>query len=109
MSGTLSVEFKPLQIPSALLASGMFGKITVMPNSGRDAYRIPSSALIDLDRQSGFVFVTIDRKKVQKLSITIAGFDKEGMWTDWAFPPGAFLVTQGGPYLKDGAAIRVNP
>jgi RND family efflux transporter MFP subunit len=108
-SGTLTVELKPLSSAGMNLASGMFGKAVILPAAGLDVFRIPFSALLDANQNDGFVFITTDKKKVEKIKIPIAGFDKMGAFTDFRFRANTYLVTEGGPYLSDGVSIYVKP
>jgi len=108
-SGTLTVELKPLNMGNVSLASGMFGKAVITPTKGTEVYRIPFSALLDANQNDGFIFITTDKKVVKKRLIKIAGFDKIGAWTAADFDKNTYLVIEGGPYLKDGAAIIIKP
>lgn len=108
-SGTLTVEIKPLNPSGISLASGMFGKAVVTTSEGIEVYRIPFSALLDANQQHGFIFITSDKKIARKVKINIAGFDKEGAWTDYPFEGHTYLIKEGSPYLKDGADIKIKP
>jgi len=106
-SGTLTVELKPLNTSNIALASGMFGKAVIIPSQGIEVFRIPFSALLDANQNDGFIFITTDKKTVKKIKIKISGFDKIGAWTDFDFDQDIHLITEGGPYLTDGASIHV--
>jgi RND family efflux transporter MFP subunit len=108
-TGTLTVDIKPINVTKISLASGMFGKAVVTSSKGVEMYRIPFSALLDANQQEGFIFITSDKKMAKKIKITIAGFDKESAWTDYPFEQPTYLIIEGGPYLKDGAAIHIKP
>jgi RND family efflux transporter MFP subunit len=108
-SGTLTVELKPLSAGNISLASGMFGKAVIIPSKGMDVFRIPFSALLDANQNDGFIFITTDKKTVKKIKINISGFDKMGAWTHFNFEADTHLITEGGPYLTDGASIYEKP
>lgn len=107
MTGSFTIEIKVIDGKKLSIASGMFGKATIMTTSPIVGWHIPYDALMDGNGGTGFVFVTNDRKKVMKVPVVILGIEKEWVTISQGLESYQYLVTSGSAYLTDGSNIKV--
>jgi RND family efflux transporter MFP subunit len=106
-TGVFSAELQLTDNVSKVLASGLFGKATITPSSKQKVWSIPYDALLDGGSQSGFVFVTNDRKTVQKQHVTIAAIEKDRITISGGLENAHYIIIAGSAYLHDHSIIRV--
>jgi hypothetical protein len=63
--------------------------------------------LLDGDENSGFVFITNDKKQAKKIKVEISRIEHNGVVIDKGLENVQYLIVSGSAYLKDGSAIRV--
>lgn len=107
-SGSFEIELE-LNIKAQQPAVGMFGKATISLTKTNNGYAIPYEALLEANGNKGFVFVTDDRKTVQKIEVTIASIESNHVLIEDGLRGHAFVVISGSPYLTQGAAIQITP
>lgn len=107
------------------LASGLFGKGEIFPVAARSAgatsthnvsaangtksqnWKIPFESLLDGDGSSGYVFVTTQDRKAQKIKVRIAGMEKDSVVIGEGLQEGQTLIISGSAYLTDSSPIRI--
>ncbi|MBW7869088.1 MAG: efflux RND transporter periplasmic adaptor subunit [Brumimicrobium sp.] len=105
-SGTFTVHVQPTKKPTVPLASGMFAKVKIYGETN-ETWKIPYSALIDGDRDKGYVFITEDKKTVSKVEVKIASLQAEYALISSGLENHKFLVVSGSPYLRANSMIEV--
>lgn len=109
-TGLFSIELrlqKTKEKPS--IASGMFGKAVVYASQQSSLWQIPYEALLDGNAGEGFVFVTNDRKKAEKIPVKIASVEKNHVRISSGLENSRYLVVSGSAYLSDQSPITVKP
>lgn len=93
------------------IASGMFGKATIIPAKKREhqgIWKIPYEALLDGDGNTGYVFITNDDKKAKKLKVSIAGIEDHTVTINDGLQDARSLIVSGSAYLTDESAITIH-
>lgn len=105
-SGSFQIE---LQIDFGGLqpAVGLFGKAIITPSVITNGFSIPYEALLEANGKKGFVFVTNDQKKVERVEVTIASIETNRVFIADGLKGYSYVVVSGSPYLTGGAAINV--
>ena len=88
-------------------AVGMFGKATISPAVNYTGHNIPYEALLEANGDKGFVFVTDDRKTVQRVEVTISAIENNRVLIADGLQGHAFVVISGSPYLTNGTKINI--
>ncbi len=105
-SGTFTVDLKPLSLQNIEVATGLFGRAMIIPSEKLDAWSVPYDAIIDGDRDSGFVFITDDEKTVKKVKVRILDIMKDKVLIGGGLENAKALVISGSAYLSDGSPIK---
>lgn len=105
-SGSLQIE---LQVDFAGMqpAVGLFGKALITPSISTNGYSIPYEALLEANGKQGFVFVTNDQKKVERVKVNISAIESNRVIVANGIEGYRYVVTSGSPYLTSGALIQV--
>lgn len=106
MNGSFAVEVT-LQSPGNGLASGLFGKATIQGSRKQQVWKIPYDALLDGDAQSGYVFVTDDRKTSHKIPVLVGGIEKDHVIIVGGLENVKTIIISGSAYLKDKSSIKI--
>jgi multidrug efflux pump subunit AcrA (membrane-fusion protein) len=85
----------------------MFGRANIATFGGSTGFSIPYEALLEADGNKGFVFVTDDRKTVQRVDVTIASIEKNRVLIADGLAGHQYVVVSGSPYLTNGASISI--
>ena len=106
MSGLYQVEIK-LKACNKALATGLFAKTEIKPNSDAVYVTIPVDAVIEGNGKEAFVYTTADNK-AHKQPVKV-GFMKDGMvLLTSGIEKGVKVVTDGSAYLTDGVAVKIS-
>lgn len=109
LTGSFNVEIKFAgQKPE--IAAGMFGKAVVHTTNNKQTiatWAIPYDALLDGDGNSGYVFVTKDGHKAQKIKVTVASIEKDKVIISDGLQDAGALIISGSAYLTDSSKINV--
>jgi len=105
-SGSFEVELI-MDMKGMQPALGMFGKAAIQPSIMNKGYSIPYEALLEANGNKGFVFVTNDKKTVQKREVIIASIENNRVLIADGLNGCAYVVISGSPYLTDGATINI--
>lgn len=109
-TGTFSADISFSGKKPEAIAAGMFGKAIIEPSkmaAGKGNWQIPYEALLDGDGDSGYVFVTNDRKTAKKLKVTISGIDKNTVTVTHGLENAGALIISGSAYLTDQSPVTV--
>ncbi len=106
MGGAFTIELT-LKEKSENQASGLFAKVSITTSKALSGWRIPYTALLDGDAQTGYVFTTNDSKTVQKTIVRIGSITKDEVIILSGLEDKQFLIVSGSAYLKDGSSIKI--
>lgn len=106
MNGSFTLELT-LKSPGFGLASGLFGKATIVGSRKQNVWKIPYDALLDGNALSGYVFVTNDEKMVHKVPVVIGSIEKNEVVIQAGLENAQKLIISGSAYLKDSSAIQI--
>ncbi|EMR01987.1 efflux RND transporter periplasmic adaptor subunit [Cesiribacter andamanensis] len=104
-SGAFGLELKVLNPPARRLASGLFGTAQLRPSHSSTLWRIPHEALLDGHASKGWVFITKDNKRAQKVAVSLAGLDGQWVYVSSGLEGAQSLITRGSAYLTDSSLI----
>lgn len=105
-NGTFLVELT-LQEKPATIASGLFGKATIVPSRTVSAWAIPYDALLDGTQNEGYVFITNDNKTATKVKVTLGGIDNHKVLVTGGLDSAKALIISGSAYLDDHSPITI--
>jgi RND family efflux transporter MFP subunit len=106
-TGTFAIDLTLKESTTATIASGMFGKATIRPVKKTNTWTIPYAALLDGDASEGFVFVTDDRKTVQKVPVRVASVQHNSVVISEGLENHKHLIVSGSAYLNETSAISI--
>lgn len=106
-SGTFAVELTLDEPKIKGLATGLFGKATIIPTKSSSGYTIPYDALLDGGENEGFVFVTNDNKTAQKVKVQLGAIQNDKINVIGGLENATALIVSGSAYLTDGSKIKV--
>lgn len=106
-TGAFTIQLSVKDASGVPLASGLFGKATIVPSKRISGWSIPYDALLDGDENSGFVFTTNDQKTAQKVKVDISKIEHKQVVIDSGLENAQYLILSGSAYLKDGSAIKI--
>lgn len=105
-TGSFQVELK-VDFGKNKPAMGLFARAAITPSQTATGFSIPYEALLEADGRQGFVFVTDDRKTVQRIPVTIGTMDNQQVYVTDGLDGHAWVVVSGSPYLSNGSAIHI--
>lgn len=104
-SGTFDVEMVFIN-PMPRLAAGLLATVSIHPRAVNDLVVIPLDALVETNRTEGNVF-TIKDNKAQLRPIKIAFLHNDQVVVSSGLEEVDFVVTDGAPYLYEGAVVDI--
>jgi RND family efflux transporter MFP subunit len=107
VTGTLWVSLRISGAPTAQLAAGLFGKAKITPRGKIKSWVIPYDAILDGNATEGYVFITKDGKKAEKVRIQISSIDHGKVFVSSGLEEAQSLITSGNAYLDAGSAIKI--
>ncbi|MFZ4521065.1 MAG: efflux RND transporter periplasmic adaptor subunit [Bacteroidales bacterium] len=107
VTGTFTIDIKPVRSLGHSVASGMFGKVTITPSHGRKMWLIPYDALLDGDGSKGYVFVTCDKTRAKKIKVSVAGISRDHVLIDGGLEGCSTVIVSGSAYLTDNSLIHI--
>ncbi len=105
MSGLYQVEIK-LKGCNKPLATGLFAKTEIKPNSDATYVTVPVDAVIEGNGKEAFVY-TAESNKAHKQPVKVAFIRNGKVMLVSGIDKGAKVVTDGSAYLTDGVALKV--
>lgn len=107
-TGTYPVEVA--LVDATGLRAGMVGRVEIRTGAGVPVAVIPVDALLDADGASGAVLVlSPDGSRVERRTISLALLREDRVAVSAGLEGVVSVVTAGGAWLDDGAAVRVTP
>lgn len=106
-TGAFTVELKITPGQETVIAAGMFGKATIFPSEAAPAWQIPYEALLDGNGNSGFVFITNDRKTAEKVTVQIESLNEHYVIISKGLENASQLIISGSAYLSDRSPITI--
>lgn len=106
-SGTFSVELTLDESKTQGLATGLFGKATIVPTKSSSGYIIPYDALLDGGENEGFVFITNDNKTAQKVKVQLGAIQNDKINIIGGLENATALIVSGSAYLTEGSKIKI--
>lgn len=104
-SGTFNIDLQ-VKNPNGL-ASGLFGNAVIRTKQNQPSWQIPYEALLDGNGDSGYVFITYDKKIARKIPVVIGRIEKKHVTILSGLDSAQYLIISGSAYLKDGSPISV--
>jgi RND family efflux transporter MFP subunit len=92
------------------LANGFVGTAEIIPQGRTSAARVPIEAIIEADGDRGVVFtLSADGGHAERRVVTIAFIDGTDVAVSGGLEGAVSVITDGAPYLEDGAPVTVLP
>jgi RND family efflux transporter MFP subunit len=107
ITGTMWVTVKPLTPVAEKIATGSFGKATIVPTKSTSGWMIPYDAVMDGNAHDGFVFITKDNKTAEKLNIKIGEITNNGVLVTGGLEGISSIIVAGNAYLNNGTPIKI--
>ena len=110
-TGSFAIDIRLTGEKPTNIAFGMFGKAVIrtsaQSNGSTSSWAVPYDAVLDGDGNSGYVFITNDNKRAQKVKVTIAGMEKDHVIVSGGLENASQLIISGSAYLTDSSTIRI--
>jgi RND family efflux transporter MFP subunit len=107
-TGTYGVEIA--LVGGGELANGFVGTAEIIPQGRTSAARVPIEAIIEADGDRGVVFtLSADGGHAERREVTIAFIDGTDVAVSGGLEGAVSVITDGAPYLEDGAPVTVLP
>jgi RND family efflux transporter MFP subunit len=107
ITGTMWVTLKPLTVMPEKIATGSFGKASIIPTKSTTGWMLPYDAVIDGNSNDGFVFITKDNKTAEKLNIKIGEITNNGVLVTSGLEGISAIIISGNAYLNEGTPIKI--
>ena len=107
-SGTFFIELKIKDNHSVKIASGLFGKAEIFPEYASEMWAAPYQSLIEGDGNEGYVFVTNDLEKANKVKVNIFDLEKDTVLINHGLDNYKYLIVSGSAYLNDNSQIKID-
>ncbi|MGD2295417.1 MAG: efflux RND transporter periplasmic adaptor subunit [Candidatus Aminicenantes bacterium] len=107
MTGTFEVELT-VDIQSYKLASGFVAEVDILPSSKKMYAIIPVDALVEADKNAGYVY-TVDHesKTAKRFPVTIGFLFGDQVAVESGLEGIEEVITVGASYLTEGSKVRV--
>ena len=107
MNGTFEVEVS-VNDDAGLLKTGFIARVDMFPSDTRALHFIPIAALVEGDGRDGVVYAVAPESEVaRRVPIRIADILDDEVAVSAGLDSVATVITEGAPYLTDGARIQV--
>ncbi len=106
-SGTFFVEVKIENDHSLKIASGLFGKAEIFPRYAAKMWPVPYQSLLNGEGTTGYVFVTNDLKKANKVKVNIFDLEKDSIYINRGLEGYKYLIVSGSAYLNNNSKIKI--
>jgi RND family efflux transporter MFP subunit len=106
-SGTFLLQLKLTGTNKTGIAAGLFGKAEITPSQFIHAWSIPIEALLDGDKSEGYVFITNDRKRAEKIKVEVQRINNDHVVVSSGLENIKYLIISGNAYLDNGSKIRI--
>lgn len=106
-TGSYWVEVDPTPFQALNLASGMFGKVIILPSQQKSGWQIPYESVLDAQGSFAYVFVTDDGQKAKKVKVTLGKIAENSVQVLSGLESHSKLIISGSAYLTDGSTIQI--
>ena len=86
----------------------MFGKAEIFPEYVSEMWAAPYQSLIEGDGNEGYVFVTNDLEKANKVKVNIFDLEKDTVLINHGLDNYKYLIVSGSAYLNDNSQIKID-
>jgi RND family efflux transporter MFP subunit len=107
MNGSFSVELR-VDLNGEKPATGMFGKASILTGKVTYTTVIPYAALLEADGDKGYVFVTNNKKTVERKEVKLGRMYNDRVEVLSGLENNNLIVIAGSAYLSDKSTIVVN-
>jgi len=107
ITGTMWVTVKPTSTMPEKIATGSFGKASIIPSKSTTGWMIPYDAVLDGNSNDGFVFITKDNKIAEKINIKIGEITNNGVLVTSGLEGISAIIISGNAYLNEGSPIKI--
>ncbi len=107
VTGAFWVEIKPKNSSELNLASGMFARATIYPTKKINGWEVPYASILDADGNRGFVFVTNDDQKAERISVELGEISTNSVQVISGLENQKKLIVSGSAYLTDESPITI--
>jgi RND family efflux transporter MFP subunit len=107
-TGAFTVE---LQVESrdTQLAAGLFASARIKSGRTTTSWSVPYESVLDAHGNSGFVFITNDRKTAIRQPVILASFNGNTIHISQGLEHAQTLIVSGSAYLTDGSLLEIIP
>lgn len=106
-SGTFEIELT-LKEQGRKLVSGFVAKAAIYPSQTQNYISVPLGALVDADKNSGYVYTVSDSSnRPQRHPVTLGRIINDQVIILSGIKPGMMIITEGAAYLSDQSIIEV--
>jgi RND family efflux transporter MFP subunit len=105
-NGSFTIELRVI-FAGEKPATGMFGKATIATGAVTGATTIPYAALLEADGNTGFVFVTDDKKTVRRVEVAIGRMLPNEVEVLRGLENVPYVVVAGSAYVSEKSTIIV--
>jgi len=106
VTGSFTVEIR-IDLQGSAPAVGMYAKAIIQTGQVTYASVIPYAALLEANGNKGFVFVTRDKKTVQRKNVVIGKMQENRIEILSGLESGDFVIVTGSAYLNERSTIIV--
>ena len=106
-TGTYDVEIS-LESPAGL-ATGMVGRVEIVPNGTATLQSVPIEALLEADGDRATLFTLVTGNRVKRVDVTVAFIRGQRAALRAGLDGASRVVTDGAAYLSDGSTVKVIP
>jgi RND family efflux transporter MFP subunit len=105
---TIKIKLK-ISNPGEKLRSGMFANGVIEIGREKEALVIPRSALVgeESSSRSGSVYV-VENGRAHLRDVRVGGVRRDLLWITQGLNPLDYVITEVGPTLRDGSAVRIS-
>lgn len=107
-TGTFSINIRIKDDGRNKLATGLFGKAIIQSSSRIAAWTVPFSAVLEGDKENGYVFVVDDDHIAHKILVKIERIQHPDIIISTGLEGFKKLITEGNAYLKEGSKVTWN-
>ncbi|MCO6459787.1 MAG: efflux RND transporter periplasmic adaptor subunit [Saprospiraceae bacterium] len=106
-SGTFNLNISIDNKYKNKLAAGLFGTATIVCSKPQSVWSIPYNALLDAEKDTGYVFVATDDHKAHKVKVVIERLSHPNVIISSGLENYNRIILEGNAYLKEGSMIKL--
>lgn len=106
-TGTFVLSLTLNKSSAKSLASGAFARAEIYASRSQKGWRIPYDALLEGDQGKGYVFITRDQSKAEKVQVEVASIQTDYVEISSGLEGIPYLIISGSAYLDEGSPINI--